>query len=352
MSDTGVIGIDKLVLATKEFSLKTMPPMVLHNTKPYGEEESLLAVTQDGRRIQASRIYVPTDRLEVCSNISINRYGLNVSLNPNKAFHDYHQAEGVGHIEETLKNVQKELKEFGVSTDMKHHNISRIDVARDNSMTESYDTYKPLYDTLRARQMQATQYTTGVEVGNRSRSVVFYDKGEDVKRRTGEIISESNLVRGEVRLKNTKKVKSSTYFNTTSNLVKYVDHVPTVYKKEMDNVLKGLKIMSEDDQIIIPFDDDITLFNQVIKTHRRDHALNFLSMFGGIGYVLEKYGSLQEFEVNVLSRVEFRNRQARRKVTQQIRDLYHKSKMIGGILNKRQEQLKHLSQEMLLKFVG
>lgn len=346
------IGIDKLVLTTKDFRLPTVPRMIpVYNTElgESLEDVSPIATTTDGQEIRAQRLYKDTRRLKTCTNVSINRNGLQLTFNPNSHYHEYKTYSDPKRLEESYKAIQSELKEIGILADVGRMTTYRIDTNNDCVMSKPYAKYKPVFDSLNASRMKVTSHTTGVTIKNKSAAAVFYDKVEDQLNKTGQLIAEENLLRNEVRLLNTGVVqRHASFLSQANNIIRHYDHKDEVHLRKMDTILKSLK-PSTSTQLLFKFEDDIVALNHFLETQKKNKLQQFLSVFGGIEYILDKYGNIQSFEINVIDMLDA-HRQTKKRFKETLRDLYHQNKFIASKVKNRHKELDSMTNEIFEKF--
>lgn len=350
MKTSNIIGIDKLVLHTREFICPTIPKMTPKTMKELGERDEVLLVTRDGNEIRANSLYKATNRLKNATNVSINRYGLQVTLNPNKLYHEYYQCGDVKVLKHNISNLERELKEIGIIADVHDFGISRIDTANDRVMDRPYEDYAALYDSMQGKYMKCTSYTTGIVIKNKSRAVVWYDKGADMLRLTGEKIAEDNLTRNEVRLTKSESVRSKSYFNSVKNLIKHYDYKEEMHYRQVKEVLNSLNTI-ENKQAKIPYDDDIYLLRDTFDKFKNSHALYYLASVGGISELLSRYASIHEFGVKVIDQLTV-HRQAKARLKEQVKTAYENHLRTNKLLDVRHKDIISMITEMKEKFVA
>jgi len=312
------VGIDKLVLTTKEFSCPTKPKMTPVANVELGEEHDPLIMCEDGIVIATGRLYKDTRKLTYCTNVGINKFGLQVTFNPNKHYHDYKTYSDQSKLKESFEIVQEELKEIGINTDVSQMQTSRIDVNADAEMSKEYKSFKPLMDAMKGRYMKATPYTTGIEIKNKSASNVFYDKGMDVWNRTKKPIPEKNLLRNEVRLLTTKVVQKHTshFLSSANNIIRHYDYVNELHTNKTKEILKSIGRNGVSTQLELEFDRDRHALQTIMDTQKRNKLQYYLSVFGGMEFIIEKYGSIHSFETNVIEYLDV-HRQTKKRLRDQ-----------------------------------
>lgn len=348
------VGIDKLVLTSKDFSCPTIPKMTPVSSVELGEEHTPLLTCEDGIIIATGRLYKNTRKLNYCSNVGINSNGLQVTFNPNKHYHDYHTYSDPKKLKDSFSIIEDELKEIGIKTNVRDMVTYRIDINADAQMSKPYKDFKPLMDALNGKRMKATPYTTGIEIGNKSVSNVFYDKGQDVWNRTKESIKENNLTRNEVRLHGTKVVKahSSTLFSTANNIIRHYDFIEEFYTNKTKEILKSISCYQDhqSNQLELEFDRDRYALQTIMDTQKKNKLQYYLSVFGGMEFIIDKYGSVSSFEKNVIDYLAI-HRQTKKNLKQQIRDIYNSSVFLNKGYEKRRKEIGFMAEEMHDKFV-
>lgn len=347
------VGIDKLVLTSKDFSCPTAPKMTPVANVELGEEHDRLITCEDGIVIATGRLYKDTKKLNYCTNVGINRHGLQVTFNPNKHYHDYHTYSDPKKLNDSFSIIEDELKEIGIKTNVRDMVTSRIDINADAQMSKPYKDFKPLMDALNGKRMKATPYTTGIEIKNKSVSNVFYDKGQDVWNRTDKIITEKNLLRNEVRLLSTKVVKahSSTFFSSANNIIRHYDFVEELYTNKAKEILKSINsYQNKPKQFELDFDRDRYALQTIMDTHKKNKLQYYLSVFGGMELIITKYGSISSFEKNVIDYLPI-HRQTKKNLKNQIKDIYNSSVFLNKDYEKRRKEIGFMAEEMHERFI-
>lgn len=351
-----VIGIDKLVLTSKEFIVPDIPKMKLQPNKELGVApvegvDEPIVQTGSGHKIYGSKLYKDSRLLKTCTNVAINKYGLQVTFNPNSHYHPYHSYSDVRKLEDSLHLIEMELKEMGIIAPVTRMRVSRIDANKDQEMEREYSAYKPIYNSMGASRMKATSYTTGVLIKNKSSQQVFYDKGQDQLNKTGEVIPETNLIRSEIRLTKTISVKSQTggYLSSVENILKYYDHVSTVYYSQAKKVLDNLYQQKDYDQLELQFNEDKDALGIMLNTGKRGVLKEYLAIKGGIDYLIYKYNTIELFEAKVINELEI-HPTARKRLKNTLRDLVSQNRFMVQQIDKSRKDMDLLKQEIIDKF--
>lgn len=347
---TSLVGIDKLVLTSRDFSLPTTPSMVLQTNTEIGSEAPILAITKDGKELRGQKLYKRTKDLETCTNVSINRFGLTVSLNPNKQRHDYWTYSDPVKLKESLIDIEKELKSIGIRTNIGSMLVSRIDLNKDNQMEHPYKNYQPIFESLNAKKKRITPHTSGVSIGNKSSSFVFYNKHQQMKDTHKIDIGVYNLLRGELQIQTRRKVKTSTYFDKVENLIKYYDHKDSIYTREAKIVLNSINNCNID-QISLPFENDITALMATCQKTTSKKLVHHLAAIGGLDYIYQKFGCLESYKVKVIDQLSIHHQQKTR-LKKELDDIGSTYGHLSNMYQKRQGEISTMMNEIYQKFAA
>ena len=241
--DSKIIGIDKLVLTTKDYQIKDFSLLDSHSltTQKDIDYECLI----DSFGITRTKAHHNTDKV----NITIGAKGLKIQCNPNKLKDPYKLTYDLGYTKEVINN---ELHKIGIDTDIKDNNICRIDLAKQSQMIQKVSDYNLTLMQLHAKRMHGKDFETGMEFKNTQRKFIFYDKKAELiynykkkKLNSSFINKENNLMRAEFQMLTTKSVYNTTKIRTFNKLIKTPsEQVLNIYNNYfMNNIINDTKVI-------------------------------------------------------------------------------------------------------------
>lgn len=242
-TDNKIIGIDKLVLTTKDYNIKDFSLLDSHSLTTNKETDFECLIDSFG--ITKTIAHHNTNKV----NISIGAKGLKIQVNPNKLINPYKLTYDLGYTNEIIKN---ELHKIGIDTDIKDTNISRLDIAKQSQMKQKVSAYNLTLMQLSAKRMQGKDYATGMQYKNTQRKFIFYDKRAELihnykkkKLDYSFITKESNLMRAELQMLTSKSVFNTTKIRTFNKLIETPkDQVLDIYNNYlMNNIINDTKVI-------------------------------------------------------------------------------------------------------------
>jgi hypothetical protein len=237
------LGIDKITLTTKDFSVANLNG---YNTKggKIGEQSAFLLTTKEGEDIFTSQAY----RTEPIGNsgelfISFKRgVGMQLRFNPSKHKHPYH-LEGIGHLPNVREDVQATLNNLGIDCALESLKLSRVDVTKQVESQRNYVSWKGAFDLVANTSKRAKEnlryYTSDTFKTSKFVQHQFYDKGIEL-RKDKIFIQEKNLIRCETRIMDTdacqKYLGTKRGINYFGDLIKWDNEGLNDFQNEVLNV--------------------------------------------------------------------------------------------------------------------
>lgn len=275
-------GIDKLILTTNDFIIKDKNKLGQNRNIKQGktEEESLpVLVVNNGieyEQIRANNLFYNTDFY----NVSVNKTGLQVIVNPSKVLHEYELSD-VKQAKEVIKAVQKNMNDAGILFDPLTSSVSRLDLAKQVFTKRSTNTYTPAFTFLKGKKMKGVQYETGYRWGNKQHENTIYDKSIESN------LPIPNLLRNEIKTKTTAATKRMTGIHTLSNIYDAGDgYLTTFYNDYLNTKLFTGSIQT---QMIIDFDGEVQRL-ATLKKQGSNALLKYLAATG-IHEIVRKAGT-------------------------------------------------------------
>lgn len=279
-------GIDKLVLTTREFSIKSLSVMGQNRNIPQGKTEDELPVlgidTGFGHMemIRANSIYF-NDETGIF-NFSVNRTGAQVVFNPSKILHQYNLVTDTKEVKKVGDLITKRLHDQGINVSLESSNVSRLDLAKQDIMTRGIYTYSKAFAFMRGKRMTSTGYKDGYRWGNTQHEVTAYDKGIESN------LPIENLMRLEGKFKTTKTVqKKSGFKNYADILHSDSGHLTDIYNRYLNDVLFGKNVPF---QTSINFDQEVEKL-KYFKETGRGAVSNYL-ICNSINSLINQYGTI------------------------------------------------------------
>lgn len=279
-------GIDKLVLTTRDFSIKNVSVLGQNRNIPQGKTEEELPVlgidTGFGHMemIRANSVYF-NDETGIF-NFSVNRTGAQVIFNPSKILHDYNLVTDLKQVKKAGDLVTKRLHDQGINLTLDSASVSRLDLAKQDIMTRGIYGYSAAFSFMRGKRMTSTGYKDGYRWGNTQHETTAYDKGIESN------LPIENLIRVEGKFKTTKTVqKRSGIKNYADILQSDSGHLTDIYNRYLNDVLFGKNVSF---QTSINFEQEVEklkYFKQKGRAAVRDYLI-----CNSINGLISQYGSI------------------------------------------------------------
>ena len=121
--------------------------------------------------------------------------------------------------EAVFKEIEKELWEGGVHTDISTCNITRLDTFKNIEPEENFNSYSPLFGLLKMRRGVDRQYPESFLLRNSQQQFCVYDKIAEMKKRQVDISPfPEKTMRFEHRCMNKQKVQNVFGFSSVESL--------------------------------------------------------------------------------------------------------------------------------------
>jgi len=187
--------------------------------------------------------------------------------------------------EQSLHKVEKDLKEHGILTSLPSSNLSRLDLTTTENMDHKFSTYMPVLSMLsgtRAKNKRQYQAQT-MQWDNSQYQVCCYDKiAEILSYEPAANIRQypQNSFRTELRLMNSKKIKTTLGISTAQEVYKNYDEIKGYRSQLLHEYV--FKMQPED------FDDMLTgSIENMVKAYASTGKRNWFS------YLKNDYGLYQ-----------------------------------------------------------
>jgi hypothetical protein len=319
-----MVGIDKLELTTREWEIKSWrdSSLTLFPTPEKAGEDSL----QDFLVIRDKAGVEKRGQKAILNNelfsLTLNQYGARLTLNPSKPYNPVILCSDDATFSDRVSTVQNRLNEYGIWLNMFDAKLSRIDLAKNVLCKNPVGYYSDVFRGLRLpRANKQAEYPEGYRSNNKSRSLIFYNKGKEVYEKTGDsIVLEihgDHLMRGELQYKKGSiphQLKMKTFDDLNRAGMEYLQ---TRYRETMQ---KGVFKYDTGEALNIPIQySEESLLNElisVLEKHPRNGYLHYRAMIGDRNIPL-MWGSLENFAKAILTISE--NRGTADRITKAIR---------------------------------
>ena len=248
----GNIGIDKILITTKDFRVKD-----LKNTVVFGRNVSIkqggaaLPIYSDlnDNKIDANSFYHNGKK----AIYDISTKGLAIHFNPSKQLHPFNLISAGDTLNKHLAEVEKEMHSIGIVTSL---------AAPD-----------------------------GYYIGNKSHQTIFYNKAKELKHSKVEAITPENFARLESRFKSTDAVKRYTTI-TSLNELKRIDaaDIDSMYKSHLNKSVFTRSQLGT--QMLIDFNNEIQLYS-TLKSQMPKGYFNYWLNINSIDALLVRFGSIE-----------------------------------------------------------
>jgi hypothetical protein len=135
------------------------------------------------------------------------------------------------------RNAREELLALGAEVDLENAQITRLDVARNVSLSRPVSCYSPVFGALgaRARVNKAEFGGTGFLMSNKTWEIGFYDKGAEMVEK-GHSPGEcpKNTLRPELRLKKARAIREAVGSDRLVDLPSVWENLREAYKRGLE----------------------------------------------------------------------------------------------------------------------
>lgn len=319
-----MVGIDKLELTTREWQVNSWRDsnLTLFPTPERAGMEAMedFLIIRDKSGVEKrGQKAVLNDPLY---SLTLNQFGARLTLNPSKPYHPVNLCSDNSTLADRIGAVETRLREQGIFLNIADSKLSRIDLAKNIQCKNPVSYYSEVFRGLRLpRADKQAEFPEGYRTNNNSRSLIFYNKGQEVFQKTGDStileLHGNNLMRGELQYKKASiphqlKMKTFDDFNRYG-----MEFLQKRYRETMENNVfkfesgQGLSIPIQYDEKSL-LDELVS----VLEKHPRNGYLNYRAMIGDRNIPL-LWGSLENFANAVLTISE--NRATTQRITKAIR---------------------------------
>ena len=132
-----------------------------------------------------------------------------------------------------LNKLYNSLCEDGIELELENSLLSRVDLFKNIYLNHPFESYTPLFETLRASRLKKLPHESSWYFNNTLRGIIIYDKKGQMKDTQKIEKSNTSIVRFEYRMKKRQKCKNDLPFDTFGELIDGWDSLPSIYHKLM-----------------------------------------------------------------------------------------------------------------------
>ena len=341
-------GIDKLSITVKDFQIKdaSRTGLILQpgqiDLATGSTYESYLFTDGGGKKFEGQKAYLNHSKF----NLSINKFGLQVIINPSKPYHPYDLCQDDKVLQERTQAVFKHLYDKGIRANYHEARVSRVDIAKNALMKHPIVAYNPIMHMLRIpRAKRQANYPDGYSSNNKQFGFNSYNKGKELKE-VGhkELIGiDDKLMRQELQYKTKNSVSNKLQIVSVQSLFDAgINHLNKIYVETLSGIIYKTDEYTSN-QFAIPFDNHV----QILIELREKFPQQFINIWFKTHAVLElieKTGSIKTLESILVEAGCHRNT---------IRKKIHEVRYMLGIRAKiKNDGIAKLYRELILKFAS
>lgn len=287
--------IDTVKVHIKEYSIQDSSNIQVQPgrfTVGTGEKLSEFPLFRDniGRQFIGSKAFLNNDKWNL--TIQPNNYSpsgtgcyLHFSI-PKLYYGDNYYSVGEEGSQTIFNQVEKELWENGIHTNLNNADLSRIDTFKNIQTLEPFSSYFSLFSLLKARRAVQRGYGTTFLLSNSQREYCIYDKNVEMQNRGIEVSKyPNNTMRFENRMLNKRTIQNSYGFSTVKEL--FSGGYPVMKQKQLEQWEKNLFCYSVSEVVLL----GSRQLEQEMKVFKEKFTRNWFEQF------LKSYGSYYLAEV-------------------------------------------------------
>lgn len=176
-----------------------------------------------------------------------------------------------------FKVVQCKLSDIGIKTNVLDAKVCRVDACKNLMVDEPVNCYGDVFKVLQAKRMAQHGYPDGWLYENGMQELSFYDK--ILKMRIDDFSVDDlpkNVLRGEWRLKQARKVRAVLGFDDTRSLLNNLDHLQHKYQEAMHGSLFRYDVDEVHVMVASQIKEDLLFFkNMGRKFWLREYLMHF-----------------------------------------------------------------------------
>lgn len=285
-------GIDMIYLHTNDYRINDVDGWSIGAGQKVGEYSEPWGIATNGMTLQAPSYYINRgkDKEYPCS-ITAKRTGLLIQLNPSSIQHPYELS---SNLEVPIEAVKDHLLDFNIDMDIHSTSLTRVDLTKQNQMGQPCYTFHSAFSALKGTRMKSKQYEGGYQIGNKSRSAIFYDKTLQLANVKG-IEAPPNMLRCEARFTNSRTVGSTKTGIGAGRLIDLekmpVEQLTDAYNRFLKESVFRVK---EGQQITMNFHTEYGILEDLIK-QMGNEGVRFYERLHSVEHIMMNFGSIDKY---------------------------------------------------------
>ncbi len=251
--------------------------------------------------------------------------------------------------ETVIKQVQGELAEAGIKTNLQEANLSRIDTFQNIITEEPFTTYSPVFSLLQASRKLRRDYGTTFLWSNSQQELCVYDKIEEMSHRKIETASyPAQTMRFEFRLLNKKKIETALGFSQVKDISANWGGVKENFKEAWEKNIFSMEV----GEIEVMASEQV--FNEMkyfYEKYGRDYLDYYIKLYGG--YLIAQHVGVEPIRLAIKRLEEGKDRETIKKkvqrATKRLEEAKKEVELIRGIGEGRSKSLSTLYNELRKK---
>ncbi len=285
-------GIDMIYLHTNDYRINNVDGWSIGAGQKVGEYSEPWGIAKNGMTLQAPSYYINRgkDKEYPCS-ITAKKTGLLIQLNPSSIQHPYELS---SNLDAPIEAVKDHLLDFNIDVDIHSTSLTRVDLTKQKQMGQPCYTFHSAFSALKGTRMKGKQYEGGYQIGNNSRSAVFYDKTLQLANVKG-IVAPPNMLRCEARFTNSKTVGSTKRGIGAGRLIDLetmpIEELTASYNKFIRESIFNVK---EGQQIKMNFHTEYGILEDLIK-QMGNKGIRFYERLHSVEHIATNFGSIEKY---------------------------------------------------------
>lgn len=292
--------IDKLQISTSDFSVEDDSQLRIHPASFLVSEEQAYSgggvLYQVGNRFRyGAKASMHSDKFDLTIKPG---FGMELHFNPAVVIHQNNFIKVTEEeFRQSLDVVSDAVLDSGVLFDLSSSNITRLDIASDREMNESFSNYAQLFRMLKAKRAKPKELENGYYFANGNRTLVFYDKVAQAFIKYGNNPDNplGYWMRGEYRLCTKDAVKRFAGFDNIASIrnVSFGD-LGKFYQNSIQDFVFG-SIPKPETQAF-----SLSMETEILKSFREEFGRGALNRYHETRINLARFGSIENYRAVLL----------------------------------------------------
>ena len=285
-------GIDMIYLHTKDYRLNNVDGWSIGAGQKVGDTPETWGIATNGMELNAPSYYVNRGKdTEYPCTMTVRKSGLQIQLNPSTLQHPYELS---ADLSTPVEAVKDHLNGFNVDVDLHSMTLTRVDLTKQRQMEQPCYTFNSVFTALKGKRMKGKQYEGGYQIGNKSRSAIFYDKSKQLTE-VKDIQIPPNLLRGEARFTNARTI-GNMKTGIGAGILKDLETMPIEqltgsYNRFMRETIFRVK---EGHQMTINFHTEYGILGDLIKAEGNAGVRTY-ERLNSVEHIILTFGSIEAY---------------------------------------------------------